>query len=351
MPGILTAMTRVLIVAVAVGLAAAVVRIWTAVFLRWWRGGPIVEREQVRDVPWGLLDLIVALAFLFLFSILALAAVQIAFGVNVDTPQETRPLAFHSWKIAAAALASLATLVSTCLWIKLRLSSSWRDLGFSCAVAGRDIRLGVMAFLAVAPPTYALQYLLVWYFQPDVQHPLIELLKEHRAPSLIVVSVFSAVLVAPLVEEFLFRGLLQGWLEKLARHAVSARTLLFGDANDSGLAAASAGAASAAAPQDAELPTANPYCSPRPYTDEQEQGESSDSYIADPVARYLPILASSLLFALMHMSHGPDWVPLFFLALALGYLYQQTHRLLPCITVHFLLNACSMTMLLLELLA
>jgi membrane protease YdiL (CAAX protease family) len=32
----------------------------------------------------------------------------------------------------------------------------------------------------------------------------------------------------------------------------------------------------------------------------------------------------------------------------LGYLYQRTHRILPSLVVHALLNACSMIVLLLE---
>jgi hypothetical protein len=39
---------------------------------------------------------------------------------------------------------------------------------------------------------------------------------------------------------------------------------------------------------------------------------------------------------------------LFFLALGLGYVYRQTHRILPGIVVHFLLNACSMGMFLVD---
>ena len=34
----------------------------------------------------------------------------------------------------------------------------------------------------------------------------------------------------------------------------------------------------------------------------------------------------------------------FLLALGLGYMYQQTHRVLPCIAVHMLLNSCSLVM-------
>ncbi len=61
-----------------------------------------------------------------------------------------------------------------------------------------------------------------------------------------------------------------------------------------------------------------------------------------------PVAVSALIFALLHLSHGPDWVPLFVLALGLGYVYRQTHRILPGIVVHFLLNACSMGMFLVD---
>ena len=52
----------------------------------------------------------------------------------------------------------------------------------------------------------------------------------------------------------------------------------------------------------------------------------------------LPIVISSFLFAAMHGGQWPAPVPLFFLALVLGYLYHQTHRLLPSLVVHALLN-------------
>ena len=35
-----------------------------------------------------------------------------------------------------------------------------------------------------------------------------------------------------------------------------------------------------------------------------------------------PILVSSIIFALLHYQHGPDWIPLFLLAIGLGYLYH-----------------------------
>jgi membrane protease YdiL (CAAX protease family) len=58
-----------------------------------------------------------------------------------------------------------------------------------------------------------------------------------------------------------------------------------------------------------------------------------------------PILVSSLFFALAHFGYGPEPVPLFFLAIALGYVYQRTHRILPSIVTHALFNAFAMFIL------
>ena len=57
---------------------------------------------------------------------------------------------------------------------------------------------------------------------------------------------------------------------------------------------------------------------------------------------WLPIVVSSLLFALAHFGYGPDPIPLFLLALILGYVYQRTHRIVPSIVTHALFNGMSL---------
>jgi len=107
-------------------------------------------------------------------------------------------------------------------------------------------------------------------------------------------------------------------------------------------------------PQQAEIQwidPANPYAPPPTTTQ-----PLASAYYNQPVAaaivpefspppvwkQWLPICFSSIIFALMHFSHGLAWIPLTVLAFGLGYIYQRTHRILPSITVHFCLNALSM---------
>jgi membrane protease YdiL (CAAX protease family) len=56
----------------------------------------------------------------------------------------------------------------------------------------------------------------------------------------------------------------------------------------------------------------------------------------------LPILVSSVMFASAHIGHSTDPFPLFVLALFLGFVYQRTHRIVPCIVAHALFNLISM---------
>ena len=60
---------------------------------------------------------------------------------------------------------------------------------------------------------------------------------------------------------------------------------------------------------------------------------------------WFPILLSSFLFGIAHFGYGPEPIPLFLFGAVLGYLFQRTHRILPCIVAHALFNLVSMVML------
>jgi hypothetical protein len=60
---------------------------------------------------------------------------------------------------------------------------------------------------------------------------------------------------------------------------------------------------------------------------------------------WLPIIITAVLFGLAHTGYGPEPIPLFFLGLVLGYLYQRTHRILPCIVTHAIFNLFTVILL------
>jgi membrane protease YdiL (CAAX protease family) len=144
----------------------------------------------------------------------------------------------------------------------------------------------------------------------------------------------SAVLAAPLFEEFIFRVLLQGWLERVEDRrlgflATERVTVPVEDYPDQ----APLEVIETADPAAEELPLMRP----------------RHGWLAVLPHGWTPILISSVMFGLAHIGHGVAPVPLVFFGIVLGYLYQRTHRIVPCIVAHMLFNAYSMLLIWLSL--
>jgi len=176
-----------------------------------------------------------------------------------------------------------------------------------------DVRLGLIASLFILPPILVLAQLLDWYVQ-EYEHPVLDAVKQQPTLAVFLSMTFSAAVVAPIFEEFLFRGLLQGSIQKLTRRLALERQAI-----------------------------------------EQEQDRPTISETISPAEvaswPWNAVLVSSATFAIMHLGNGAAPIALFFFAVALGYLYRQTGRLWPCITVHVALNLFSMVILGLEVAA
>jgi membrane protease YdiL (CAAX protease family) len=320
------------------GLLIATCINWAILFWVRRRASSWVVREPRRLWTADLVDVLVTFAVLFLGT---------SVGIMLIAPESSGELAKMSPDERVSAIylqvaVSLSTIVlSTCL-VLWRHGLRPRDLGWSLRGAGRDVWLGVLAFLVLAPPVYALQLFLVTRFESH--HPLVDLLKNGAQPSLIAACVVSAVVAAPIAEEYLFRGMLQSWLEWLAvwheglgedRHGVT------------GVKPSSERSVQPSVREQQAAIPANPLLYGR-VSHGAEASEAGGDGGDTSAAAWSPVVASAVVFSLLHYSHGPDWIPLFFFALGLGYLYRQSHRLLPCIVVHFLLNSCSLAMFFFE---
>jgi membrane protease YdiL (CAAX protease family) len=183
---------------------------------------------------------------------------------------------------------------------------------------GRDLRNGVLLTVACVPLMLALQAILQYvtvqvFGMPQVQHPLIELLIKNKdaAPDIInqlfLWATCSVVILAPLSEEILFRGLLQGWLR--VKYQTMANRILG---------------------TPAETATAT---------------TSVVEIQRRRLTTWAPIVISSMAFSLAHVGHGPALIPLFFFSLALGYVYEKTGRLAPVVIAHSLQNLINTVLL------
>jgi membrane protease YdiL (CAAX protease family) len=298
---------------------------------------PLVPWNPRQSVPWTGVDLMTLIGLYVLTSAAAALIADdahnffIAFGWFEILVTKDESL------IIAGIAASLLLLVIGLPLISVRTGATSRDFGWSLSDLVHDLKLGLVAFVMLAPPVYATQGLLVSFWQ-ESKHPLIEMFKEQPNIDFFAILFVSAAFIAPLFEEMVFRVLLQGFLEKIFVHPLAQIST-----TDSRQHQPTAALVDQHDYVALSLPSdANPYASPRLGGLSMINAEPIEALQSCPSISWLAIVISSAIFALLHYSHGPDWIPLFILALGLGYLYQCTHRLVPSLVVHSLLNAFSM---------
>jgi membrane protease YdiL (CAAX protease family) len=274
------------------------VAVGIGVLIRLRSGRPILETEPRLSVPWRALDLYVVLILYLCVQIGCAHLVAYIMGIDAKASlQEPTPQTLSA-NLLANTLANLLIMLSSIIYLRLRCGPAVGDLGFLPWRPLKDLTIGLLAFAGAFAPVFAIQLLATQLI--PYEHPVMDLLTKSASPQMLLLCVVSAVIAAPLVEEFLFRVLLQGWMESVALR------------------------------RGGELGTeAAPPARPE----------------AVPKLMVLPIVASSLAFALVHFSNGPAPIPLFALALVLGYLYQKTHRIWPSVVVHACLNGWSIAAL------
>lgn len=296
--------------------------VWIAIRLR--AGRPLFPFTPRRAVPWSVWHMLATICVMLGAGTVAQAAFMIAFGA-------TTPVEFQAVEWVQVAFCTTVVVFAiggaTLYFIS---NSRYDDIGLGEAPflpdgllgnlpAVRDVVTGLVAFAAIAPLIYAM-HLSLRIFDDGV-HPTFELFSGDGDRQAMLLATAHAVLLAPLTEEFMFRVVLQGWLERIMRQPGPQA------AGDSLALPVEpiAGDSSHTVPTDAIVADA-----------EEETDALPDGIL------WAPILISSIAFALMHMGQGPAPVPLFFFAMVLGYVYQRTHRVLPCIVLHMALNAYSM---------
>lgn len=300
---------------------------------------PLITYAPRRPSPWGFFDILALVAIWIVGSAATTIALRELGWLRAVKDAAELTLTEQQTFIAGNLVISVLIVAIGLPLVAWRTGATPRDFGLSPRDYATDLKLGLIGFVMLAPPVYALQGLLVQFWQPS-KHPLVEMFKAAPDPGFFVLLFISAAVVAPLFEELVFRVLLQGFLERAFGTQAEAHELFFGADHRRTLPLPAGGSEPFAALTEPDL---NPYASPALVASDTADLDSSGTKLdIRGWAAWLPIAISSIIFALMHYSHGPDWIPLTFLAAGMGYLYHRTHRLLPSLIVHVLINSSSL---------
>jgi membrane protease YdiL (CAAX protease family) len=260
------------------------------------------------------------------------------------------------------AAAMLLGLVPPVVLLYYLARPSLMSLGVAVSAIPRGVKIGLIAATVGIPLTYVIGYAveaiysLVQYDHPP-EHDLLRAIKEHGL-AVRVIGVLSAVVVAPLAEEVIFRGLLQ----TLVREAL---TKLFGrqSAMPAAIPGAMPAAMSAPSPASADAPLSvvpmlipppppdatpdelsaspSPAGQPPPlplaYLPEAVQpSPPTPPRVATPLIAWTSIILTSAFFAVVH----PLWTApiIFCLSLVIGYVYERWGNLYAPIALHAAFN-------------
>ncbi len=246
---------------------------------------------------------------------------------------------------------------------------------------GSDLLVVLLAYVALSVVAMAV---VEWSLGPELVEPLPEeeAVRPHAileamatgGTPILVLCIVAAVVVAPVAEEFLFRVLLQGWLESVVQRwwplLPPLRRVLPG-ASGPILVSATLFAAMhirvAGPGRRAEYLVAQLLATAviasllvgfavvwlrlRTGATAADFGVAPGKLAADvrlglwSLAALLgPLYAINIaVYHALPKHIAPDPIPLLFLAVGLGVLYARTHRIVPCIVLHAALNAVSLS--------
>jgi membrane protease YdiL (CAAX protease family) len=276
-----------------------------------------------------------------------------------------------------------------------RLASRTRpsQLGLTLHRARHDAALGTLAWLLVTPQVMLLNFVVTIVYvlltqAPKPEHSIVQLVKNSDLPVDWILMVVLAVGVAPLVEELIFRGVLQRWLSRRSwgGDTAMAGALLIAlyqraptlqeaiERRDVSYVFHELGPALfvlALVPGYLWIDRVAGRLFPVP----RIHAASALSLLPDnmappdkprtngPVDWYLArinhppgptsiniaraIYGTAGLFAMFHSGQWPDPIPLFLLALALGWLAYRTQKLSASVVLHALFNGVTIVIVIL----
>ena len=270
---------------------------WKAVYQRRLKQGlPLLDQWPCVPGKLDLIDMIMTLVIYFAVQVIGVLVVA-ENPDPLDSPNHFLQLSpFNS----AAGLSTLLTIFVVVPFIYLR-RGDLRVMRLRFDHLPDLARIGFFASLLLVPTTMTINAVVSILVTP-YSHPVIETLLAEASVTTLAYTVLTVVVAAPLVEEFVFRGVILTYLQRVfSGHWDSTTAIFCGN-------------------------TAKP---------------EVDNETPDLFQLHGANILTSLLFAALHIGQGAAYIPLFFLSFGLGYVCNRTGSIFPCVIIHMVLNGIS----------
>lgn len=150
--------------------------------------------------------------------VLTLTLIAMYFQASASLPKEAGEMSVERIRLLVLGTLGEGVLVLGILLPALFLGARSRPdlirLGMRCDQPGQQLKAGLLGLVAVVIPMGIVLLLTSPIRGTETEHPFLKLLRETGAGNELLLIVLSAVVIAPLKEELMFRVVLQSWLEE-----------------------------------------------------------------------------------------------------------------------------------------
>jgi membrane protease YdiL (CAAX protease family) len=292
-----------------------------------------------------------------------------------DSEQDLR--LFYARENLWAAVVAFPFQIATIIVILVAGGARLADMALTTRYFGRNLLLAILGWFLLAPSVLFLNLLVnlvyrVLFHLREEEHPMMRLMLSGPSTVELVLIAVTAIVAAPILEELLFRGVLQPWFAGRRDRGLFALVAALGMAAVQRwpkLHASWAAEGRVAALQEATAIGFVLAMIPGYFLARQigrvlfvsGMREAYRTTLAESIGVSAPqirspeqgamdqagaIYATSLLFASAHSFAWPTPISLFVLALGLGLLVYRTQSIVGSITLHALFNSISVVLLL-----
>ncbi len=161
-------------------------------------------------------------------GVLALVGLQVANRMEAARRGSPAEVTIESLQVAVVTQATIGLLILAGLQAQSP-GNSLRDYGFRIDGLLRQVGEGLLGYALAVPPVTLLLVATSPFRSSETQHALLQWARTEDGHAAMVWIVVTAVVIAPLFEELLFRVALQGWLESRFGPwiAIGASSILF----------------------------------------------------------------------------------------------------------------------------
>ena len=336
---------------------------WIILIGRMRRRETVLSVEPWRPRVWGLLDLVLIAGLIIVGQGISIKLWLASSGIGLGALRDEADFPLSA--MAAISLSYIGVMLVTVAWLALRYGASLVQVGLVDRKFKSNLWVGLCAALVSIPVVYALMAIISTTLSEEYDHPLLDQVLKEGSTTAFLLATFCAVVAAPISEEFIFRVMLQGWLQSIPWSGKNLRWLTGASERERGTELVDDHAIPLArivpdsdAGGEASGNALNPYAlsplhlTPVERSEPPTQSHSQSSPFAAatdavPAVAGLtpplwPVFVSGTLFGLAHWGYGLSFIPLIVLGIVLGLLYRAKHSIWPCLVVHFILNSISM---------